>query len=429
METIMSSTVCAPTIVTGNLATFWEGFAREHWEQRPGVFRGLMTSPLITSAQAFSGVLRAATLSRAGQPAFVRFFVDNALVQSRLARYLPTPEDTSFADYAKRLAPIIDHRRFGLTVNGFAHHDFELFTRVRRFLRGLYEEVGMPADTTDLDVFIGNYLHTPFGVHLDASSNFCVVFEGVKKFLVWPGPSLEERSELHHSVDFEEVRDEALVLEGRPGDVVYWPSSYWHIAESSGELSAVMNIALYLDQDGRAARYVRDLEPQAPSASTPSATLSWDPLLTRKLEPLKDAIAAARATNRSESDRDLLRAWLERTTAYNFHRTRPDARPMRELKPADTVRSEVDFPIVCVVDGEVLMLGAHGHVIEVPFVEKVRAMIERLNDGQPHAVSELIASTIGPAKSGAHTFELGPVEVLSVLDNLLAMRAIHQEGA
>jgi 50S ribosomal protein L16 3-hydroxylase len=414
---------------------FWEMFVREHWERRPGVFRGLFfpsQSPLISSTQAFAGVMQACNRWRDGDPAFIRFFLENALVQSHLGKYLPVSDDVTFEAFARRIAPALRGQGFGLTVNGFAHHDFALFTRVRRFLRGLYVRVGMPGDVTDLDVFIGNYRHTPFGIHTDKSSNFCVVFEGRKKFLVWPGPALEARRDLHHSVDFDEVRAQAVVLEGGPGDVIYWPSSYWHIAESGGELSGVMNLSLYLGD--HAAQFV-DAAP-APPPSPPrsslgrSNTVPWDPSPVALPAPLEEAVKAACAAERSvpATRRAVLRAWLARTTAYNIHRTMPDVLPMSSLSVEQGIRVRVDveFPIVAVEHEGFLICSAHGHVIEVPAVPKVIAMIERLNSGEPHEVHALIADTIGPATVHEARIEVGPKDVLTVLESLLAMRAIRE---
>jgi hypothetical protein len=412
---------------------FWDGFVRDHWEKRPGVFPGLGAS-LVTANGAFANVLAACDRWRSGAPAQIRFFREDALLQSRLGKYLPIDRDRDLAGYAARIAPLLQGQGFGLTVNGFARYDFSVFTRVRRFLGGLYERVGLPGDVTDLDVFLGNYRRTPFGIHTDTSSNFCVVLDGKKRFLLWPGPVLDERRDLHHSVDYDHVRSEAIVLEGAPGDVVYWPSSYWHIAEGGGELSGAMNISLYVG-DRRGSFVDGAIGSSTSGASGPGdAMLPWTPQ-PAGLPPALEAALGTALTARNEGDpavarASLVRAWLARTTSFNMFRSMPDALPLPSLASialsGRRVQIELDFPIVTLEHGGVLFCSAHGHVIEFPAVPQVVRMIERLNRGREEPIEALVADTVGWSVIDGARVDVGPTEVLTVLENLLAMRAVRE---
>ena len=90
------------------------------------------------------------------------------------------------------------------------------------------------------------------------------------------------------------------------------------------------------------------------------------------------------------------------------------------------VQADPEFPIVLVEDEGSLMCSTHGHVIELPAVPKVIAMIERLNAGEPRMVAGLVAGAVGPGIVQGTTFDIGPSDVESVLQNLLAMRAIRE---
>jgi 50S ribosomal protein L16 3-hydroxylase len=412
-------------LANGELGAFWDAFVRVHWEQQPAVFHGLFSEPMLSPGQAFDHTIAACIRVREGQRTPLRFFVENTLVQSNLDKYLPVQDDGRFDNYAERIAPVLRGQGFGLVVNGFSRYDFPLFLRVKRFLRGLYERVGMPGEASDLDIFVGNYRHTPFGIHTDTASNFSIVFQGRKRFLLWPGPALQDRRDMIHSVDFDDVRDQALVLEARAGDVVYWPSSYWHIAESDGSLSGVLNIALYLGDHSQ--RFV-DL---ATSVQTQplEPMLPWDPKLSRGAtlpEPFERAIRAGHVQRRCEEDerRALLRAWLGRTTAYNF-RSVPPVSLHRPLDENDRVQVDVEFPIAAVSHGERLLCAANGHVIEIPMAPRLCGLIERLNGGQAFAVRELVEHGAGAARMGELAIDIREGDVALFLENLSAMRAVH----
>lgn len=408
---------------------FWAAFAAEHWEQRPLVFKSPLDEELISAGRAFECSVEACERWRARQPAALRFFLENGLLQSNPDRYLPRRADADFDAYARRIAPQLGGQGFAFVLNGAARYDFGVFLRARRFLRGLYERVGMPGDVTDMDIFVGNYRHTPFGVHTDKASNFSFVLSGRKKFLVWPWPALSSRPELHRSVDFESVRSQAQVLEAEAGQVVYWPSSYWHIAESEGDLSAVLNVALYLE-DTSSAFVASAIYERSPSPPPELTTLPWDaaPHAGDELPgPLRQALEAASLPLplRADPRGDVLRAWLSRTSAGNFHRSYPAAMQAPSLRREMSVLGDPEFPILTRSHGQLLLCAAHGHLLEVPALPVVRGVIERLNSGRAAPVLELIELAQAGREPRGSGVQVSEEHVLLLLESLLAMRAIR----
>lgn len=411
------------------LDEFWQSFVGEHWEQRPLVFDNPLGEELISAARAFDCAVQACERWRQRQRASLRFFLENGLLQSNPDKYLPRLADADFHAYARRIAPQLGGQGFAFVLNGAAQYDFDAFLRARRFLRGLYERVGMPSDVTDMDIFVGNYRHTPFGVHTDNASNFSFVLSGRKKFLVWPWPALSTRFELHRSVDFESVRGTAQVLEAEAGQVVYWPSSYWHIAESAGELSAVLNVALYLEDTSTA--FVASAI-QAPSGGAPAelTTLPWDASAHGGNElpgPLRQALEAASrpVPLRSDPHGDVLRAWLSRTSAGNFHRSYPGAVEAPALRSDMSVVGDPEFPILTRIHGPLLLCAAHGHLLEVPALPVINGLIERLNSGRVAPLLELLELAQGRRGQAEPGMEVAEDHVLLLLESLLAMRAIR----
>src|SRR6185436_729100 len=78
----------------------------------------------------------------------------------------------------------------------------------------------------------------------------------------------------------------SVVLQGKPGDVIYWPSSYWHVGEDAGGLSVAISLALFMEAepwtDVVLARRLRSRARRA--ALGPAAT-------TRSLGALRSALA------------------------------------------------------------------------------------------------------------------------------------------
>jgi len=44
---------------------------------------------------------------------------------------------------------------------------------------------------------------------------------------------------------YRQFLDGATTLEGTAGDLIYWPSSYWHIGEPVGGFSITLNVGMF----------------------------------------------------------------------------------------------------------------------------------------------------------------------------------------
>lgn len=67
-----------------------------------------------------------------------------------------------------------------------------------------------------------------FGIHSDKSHNFILQIEGETNFKVW-GIKNEEKKRHNDKIDQKPVIDVVM----RPGDCIFIPAYYWHIAESN----------------------------------------------------------------------------------------------------------------------------------------------------------------------------------------------------
>lgn len=104
---------------------------------------------------------------------------------------------------------------------------------MRHFLAGLYARVGVPAHRAEVDLFAGSYARTRRGIHLDSAAVFCFVIEGRKRIRLWPGSTFPDDVGYWYGLKGErKQRSKSMCLDGEPGDILYWPASYWHVGES-----------------------------------------------------------------------------------------------------------------------------------------------------------------------------------------------------
>lgn len=232
-----------------------ESFLRELvdtvWEQRP-MHVGRGRAPLMTSPELFQTVVGMAEAFRRGEaipePAF-RWCHDGKQIvrlarggKATQGRGLPRAEDGSFAGYHERLSGLPS---YFLQAPHLQAMDPLVWQRCQSFLTRLYAHVGVPSKRAFCDVYVGRYRSTPFGIHIDGASNFTFGIEGKKTLYLWE-PELYHAKIAHlETVDYRDFLKDAIALTVGPGEIIYWPSRYWHIAEPSTELSVTMNVAYY----------------------------------------------------------------------------------------------------------------------------------------------------------------------------------------
>jgi len=238
-------------------ADFWPQFALQFWERRPTTLRYPAAAPLMTPDEALTIFKDLAEQFRAGQDADIDLYVENGLLKAGVGRLLPAGADRELAAYQDRVTDQLGGRRFSLVTNSVRSQSREHFSRVKAFTRGLFKLIGKDAGWLGADIFLSNTLQTAFGVHRDSSSNFSYIVSGRKRMLVWPQKVFADRRDIRcagpkknvflDNLDYEAYRQRATVLDGGAGEMLYWPASYWHVAESTGQPSLVFNIPVYLN--------------------------------------------------------------------------------------------------------------------------------------------------------------------------------------
>lgn len=423
---------------------FWDEFVKEYWLQRPGTFRRPSSSPLVSPEQFFDSCAAYTARSQlSGQAPTnrVRVFVDGALQSQPVDEGAVLAADGSLDGYLERMKRQHGDKEFGLVLSNVQVLSDTVWWRSAGFLRELYQHVGQ-ATGTKIDGFFGTYRGTPFGIHKDDEEVFTFVVQGRKRFLLWPYEFLSERFDL--SGDFrwgslnpglvvdEDLRRSALVLDGEAGDVMYCPSSYWHVAEWAGEgpppatLGLGIRVHAFSAHANPFAMVGQVLGNMGFAGETPIApivlpfylspgSIGIDPAIEALLVRAREHLTHAKV-QRGLEERAL--AWL---TGLGYQDL-PDLLAPRTLSETDQVESSAAFPIVYRrYAPDDVVCSIHGRLLSAS--DRFLPLVHRLNEGGRHSVVSLIAEFTSPGL--AQGDRLAREELLEALQALYCARAIR----
>lgn len=101
--------------------------------------------------------------------------------------------------------------------------------------QALFDRHALPSFTAELTVFLGNYQHTPFGIHLDGPE-FRIIHAhlgpGPKRIYLWRKDGFDAQAHPleHLESPPAELLETGTCFELRPGDLFLLPAQYYHIA-------------------------------------------------------------------------------------------------------------------------------------------------------------------------------------------------------
>ncbi|MFJ1676993.1 JmjC domain-containing protein [Streptomyces sp. NPDC088251] len=410
------------TVVNGGFD--WPAFTEQHWDRNPVLYRSVAPSPF-TEPDVFAAA--AAACRTGGDPAAApppnAGFTVERVQRTRPGPLLPRPADGSFDGYQGRLSTELAGRRHALVISGFHAFDFSLWAREREFFAGLWERVGLPLTGAITTLFHGTYEHSPVGVHKDRFATFMFGLKGRKRMRFWRHRPWQEP--VSTVLDYARYRGSSFEAEVGPGDLLYWPSGYYHVGESAGSAPATsVNVGvpreehragyeledLLVDLDpagltGRPSRGSRLAPVDAPVLAPP---LGPDGLLSPVLpEGLRRSADAFRQFGdpRLVGDRVTTVA-LRRWTAGGFEPVPGPAGP-RRLADGAVVEADPRYPVrwapLGTADTAGTICAANGHDVATAAGPcDLLRLLDPLLSGKPVAVADLLAGfrpagTDGPA--------------------------------
>jgi len=348
---------------------FWKNFHAKHWVPRvPVVIKQpfkqfpFSEAALLTALKSFEagirgGDHRSTCLVSVG---------DKERAPRRPLRQLFRREAGSLEELEQNCAREFPKQRFGLMATNFQVVDSVIWDPITSFLRDARRHIDFPVPRAFLDLFYGNYLSSFTGLHKDTQEIFAFVVRGEKKILAWPFEyflpkvkGLSPGAKYFHMrlpIDHRKYRKDAVVLDARAGDLIYWPSDRWHVAEAQkGKFSAMVSLGLFRPEGG-------------PFPSRLTERLLADPEL--RSQDLGDAVSGADVSRQLR--------WL---TGFGFEigpapRERFLGRVAVDLKPSSLLLWKVDRPRRRVI------VAANAHSASFPLSTELLAQLEKLARGE-----------------------------------------------
>lgn len=365
---------------------FWSDFTSRYWNRTATCFRQTLLAPIASRSEMLQILKSAAAAYRSnGLPRLMEVYINGGKQTTDLSPYLVSEVESSLGEYYARINAnsLIDEFTLSLYACQVYAPARALWQRARAFLEGLYSRVGLTVAHADLDVFIGNYRHTPAGIHRDDAANFSFVIDGCKEMLFWPPEAIRSHPNTRDHSKFAGCQ----TLRGEPGDIIFWPPQYWHMAVSTEGWSVTLNLALYTGRPFSAILSAlashKKIKSFVPVHTVPAAQEQFKlpEELTSELDVFQEV-----ACDPSLAD-SVLELWARRVSAGGFASV-PTETQVGEIFDDDLIRREVDFPIVtCPLPGGRLLIAVNGHAVTCKDDGKVVSLIRELN--------RLTESTVG----------------------------------
>ncbi|AKQ65691.1 cupin family protein [Myxococcus hansupus] len=391
----------------------WDTFVARYWNQRPVLFKGTGASPF-TAEDTFEAAASATRhyLSRSyasnSRPE-ITFTVDR-LRQLFAREWLPQAKDGSLDGYDARLAARLGEQRYALIVSSLHSFSHLLWSRERDFFSELWRRVGLPQSGGITTLFHGTYESSPVGVHMDRFTTFLFALRGRKRMRFWARrPWREDVSTI---LDYQPYLKSSFVAEVEPGDILYWPSTYYHVGENTGTgVASSVNVGIpisghpplfsvddllrgMLDETSLAEQQWKQTRLARVKASPldRGAFENKGVLSARLPRALAEAVEAFHDVSApQEAQRHIQATWMKRLSAGGFEPVPAPART-RRLRDSQRIRVDSRFPVLFERDGARQWLCAvNGHALRgIGGGKTVETLFQRLNTGRAVSVGELI---------------------------------------
>ena len=349
-------------------------------------------------------------------------------------RRLPHRSDGSFEGYHQRIDSMLNpwwrrllglpKKRYCLVLNNLNTVSFELYKFGTKFMCSLYRRVGAPNGGFYNQFFLGNYASTPSGIHHDYESLFTYVLVGEKRMQFWEPDYIREHPEAVLSYDVEKHRAHAKTLTAQAGQLIYWPSKYWHVGEGNGEFVATLGMGVVLQPLVSVDNPVSEEEPCEALSSQMRVFAQHNVDVSESTVPINcddlDAnVIAVPATLRfsappGESD-DLI--WLRYVSSLGALYPPIKRKPTVIRDDAMLAPQEGSVVVALPHSGSTLAVGVNGHILSVPVEEGIQLLLAFAKFGERETVHDLVARCSARRSSEQ--------QVRHVLEALIQCRAIQ----
>ena len=411
-------------------ASFWSQFAKGNWEEKPLILKNV-NAPLmnIDDSTIFSMLVAYSDRCRKFKNVKgIKLFVDGQLqYEEDVLQVLPVRKDKTLLGYHKRMEKLFPD--YCLVCDELLRVENEKWDLLTDFLQDLFQWVGFPNRFAEVGLYLGNYRKTPFGVHVDGCGVFSFPLIGTKKFRLWTPQYVKRNPKLERAHHFSQHKKSSLLLEADPGDMTYWPSNAWHIAESNGSFNATWSVGVWLDRSymnviTETVNPLIEKKLQALGQSVTSENINYNKSgkVSSKSKQMEQAILKIKTLTKGELEEQLQLQRLIHASKFGL-KNRDESRSVVKINIQDSIQSRVSQKPILWFQPKRLKnvgpawFGYNGVLVEIPFSNRKR---------KSSALLKLVTD-INLKKKCKLTNYL--VDSKSLKQDLESLKVLHQAGA
>ncbi|MBC7466438.1 MAG: RNA methylase [Bdellovibrio sp.] len=402
-------------------SAFWSQFAKTVWQKKPVVYLQAKSDLFkIDADQVFNWLVQYSDHCRKTKTAVgLKFYIDGeSQYQSEVLQALPVKKDKSLLGYHQRMEKLFPD--YCLVCDELIQVSADQWNVLGDFMNGLYRQVGFPNRQAEIGLYLGNYKKTPFGVHVDGCGVFSIPVVGHKKFRLWDTSYVKKHPDLELAFDYKPHLKASSVMDVAVGDLTYWPSHSWHIAESDGSFSATWSLGVWVDQPFSEI-VIETLQTLLVSKLGQAGLEKFISFQTpvkkngfiSKIPDLMTAsVSQISAISKNELNDLFMKQWLKTNSKNGFKSAIKANRNLILLK-RDWLQGHLKNPIHWAkLNDKTLCLAAHGDLFYLADTKINRHMVEIINSGTSFSVKSILEKA---SKTN---------EIFALLQNLFQMHKV-----
>ena len=379
---------------------FWDNFAKNIWEKKPLVLKNVKSGLLeLGNVEIFDLlVLYANQCRKLNDPTGFKFYIDGFKADAEdVLQVLPEKSDKSLLGYHARMKALFPD--YCLVCDELLQVNLKKQHLLAEFTDELYRHVGFPNRFSEMGLYLGNYRKTPFGVHVDSCGVFSFPVVGTKRFRIWTSEYAKKNPALDRAFKYDKYKKDSLLLEVGPGDMTYWPSSAWHIAESDGSFSATWSLGVWVDHPHKEmvaqafnSLLEQKLGPTGKTVTTPFKSLhSKAGEVTELPEAYKTSIQALQSLTAKELQETFLKSWMTHISLQGF-KTIPHIAVKLSAKSRIQLRSDKSMILwqQGLTSKDRFFFSFGGALVESTKASGFLKLVKALNAGETCLISDFI---------------------------------------
>lgn len=377
---------------------FWNNFTKIYWEKKPVYLKKAHSSlSQIGSEKIFDWLVQYSDLCRETNTCQgLKFYINGeSQYQDEVLQSLPVKTDKSLLGYHQRMEKLFPD--YCLVCDELIQVSGSDWNLLGDFLKGLYDCIGLSNRQSEIGLYLGNYKKTPFGVHVDGCGVISIPVVGTKKFRLWSDTYVKRNPDLELAFDYKKHVKHSDVIVASVGDITYWPSKSWHIAESDGKFSATLSIGIWVDQPltDVLGQLMTDLIvknsglEQQQNFIKSKKSIDSKGQLTKLPSTLKKSILKMEALSKNEMSDAITTYWLSLNSRNGFKSAvRPDIK--LNLNRKGKMQLVPGYPILWAkLKSGLLCLASHGQLIYLKNTPEAVRFIKILNSGKLFSMNDL----------------------------------------